>query len=66
MIYTLSGVLLILTVGFPDIRRFLAAIYCRAAFCLSAMKFASRCRWGLPEHASRRLKSAWLTIYGRA
>jgi hypothetical protein len=26
------------------------------------MKYASRCRWGLPQPASRRLKSAWLTI----
>jgi drug/metabolite transporter (DMT)-like permease len=32
MIYTLSGLLCLVTVGFPDIRRFLPLSYCRQRF----------------------------------
>jgi drug/metabolite transporter (DMT)-like permease len=44
MIYSLSGLLLIFTVGFPQIRQILAPIYWQGACCSSAMKFAWRCR----------------------
>jgi hypothetical protein len=43
MIYSLSGLLLIFTVGFPTCARSRAAICWPAACCLSAMKSASRC-----------------------
>ena len=40
MIYTVSGLLCLVTVGFPDLRRFPGAIFLRAASCLSAMRCA--------------------------
>lgn len=46
MIYSLSGLLLIFTVGFPQIRQIPALICWQAACCLSVMKYASRCRSG--------------------
>lgn len=41
MIYTVSGLLCLVTVGFPDLRRFPGAIFLRAASCLSAMRCAA-------------------------
>ena len=45
MIYSLSGLLLIFTVGFPQIHQ-IPRPYLLAACCLSFMKYASRCRSG--------------------
>jgi hypothetical protein len=45
MIYSLSGLLLIFTVGFPNLRQIPRAICWPAACCSSAMKSAWRCRW---------------------
>lgn len=53
MIYTVSGLLCLVTVGFPDLRRFPRAISLRAASCLSAMRCAWPCRWGMPRRAHR-------------
>ncbi len=56
MIYSLSGLLLILPSAFPTCARSHVAICWPAACCLSAMKSASRCRWAMPPAASRPLR----------
>lgn len=66
MIYSLSGLLLIFTVGLPDIRRFPGDTSSQAAYCLSVMKYARRFLSVMPPLAIRLSKSAWLTIYGPA
>ncbi len=66
MIYSLSGLLLIFTVGLPDIRRFPGDTSSQAVYCLSVMKYARRFLSVMPPLAIRLSKSAWLTIYGPA
>ncbi|VTM56382.1 drug/metabolite transporter permease [Klebsiella pneumoniae] len=56
MIYSLSGLLLIFTIGFPNLRQIPRRYLLAAACCLSAMKSASRCRWAMPPAASRPLE----------
>ncbi len=64
MIYPLSGLLLIFTVGLPDILPLGGDTSSQAAYCLSVMKYAGAF---LGYAATIRLsKSAWLTIYGPA
>lgn len=52
MIYSLSGLLLIFTVGLPDIRRF-GDTLSQAAYCLSVMKYAWRFLSVMPPLAIR-------------
>lgn len=66
MIYSLSGLLLIFTVGFPNLRQIRVAICWPAACCLSAMKSASRCRWAMPPAASGPLRWEWSITCGPA
>lgn len=66
MIYSLSGLLLIFTVGLPDIRRFPG----RYLIAGSVLFVSYECAWRflsvMPPLAIRLSKSAWLTIYGPA
>lgn len=66
MIYSLSGLLLIFTVGFPNLRQIPRRYLLAAACCLSAMKSASRCRWAMPPAASRPLRWGWSITCGPA
>ena len=66
MIYSLSGLLLIFTVGFPNLRQIPRRYLLPAACCLSAMKSASRCPWAMPPAVNRPLRWGWSIICGPA
>lgn len=66
MIYSLSGLLLIFTVGLPDIRRFPGRYLIAGSVLFVVMKYAWRFLSVMPPLAIRLSKSAWLTIYGPA
>lgn len=66
MIYSLSGLLLIFTVGFLTCARSRAAICWPAACCSSAMKSASRCPRAMPPAVSRPLRWGWSITCGPA
>ncbi len=55
-IYSLSGLLLIFTVGFPTCARSRAAYLLAGSVLFVSYEICSPCRWGLPPLASRPLE----------
>lgn len=66
MIYSLSGLLLILPSDYLISAVSRGDTSSQAAYCLSVMKYAWRFLSVMPPLAIRLSKSAWLTIYGPA
>lgn len=66
MIYSLSGLLLIFTVGLPDIRRFPGRYLIAGSVLFVSYEICWRFLSVMPPLAIRLSKSAWLTIYGPA
>lgn len=66
MIYSLSGLLLIFTVGLPDIRRFPGRYLIAGSVLFVSYEICLGFLSVMPPLAIRLSKSAWLTIYGPA
>lgn len=66
MIYTVSGLLCLVTVGFPDLRRFSTRYLIAGSILFVSYEMCWPCRWDMPRRAHRRLKSVWSIICGQA
>lgn len=66
MIYSLSGLLLIFTVGLPDIRRFPGRYLIAGSVLFVSYEICLALSLGYAATRHQASKSAWLTIYGPA
>ena len=66
MIYSLSGLLLIFTVGFPNLRQVPRRYLLAGSVLFVSYGSASPCRWVSPPPASRLSKWGWSIICGPA